>query len=343
MRSDVLVLLAVLFRPRGAAGAEAARARPQAADRRHARARSTPSPTSPASRSATRRSFRGAESWWSARAPCAPASPCSPARQGQPRPGLRRLVHAERQRRDDRHDVGPGERPARRARSRSPTRTAWASCATRSSSGRSAQKNALQPWWLPVVAETYDGGLNDINGFHVKPEHVLAALDGADGRRAEGRRGRRRHRAWSATASRAASARRRASSLPAQGGYTVGVLVQCNYGSRRDLRIAGVPVGEEIPDLAGCIANTRSVAAGLTAPPLRRAAAATRRRGAGTGLDHRRRRDRRAAAAAPAQAHRHARVARVSGGRAGSAATARATSSSPFPPPTRAPGSTISR
>src|SRR5262245_48138411 len=34
-----------------------------------------------------------------------------------------------------------------------------------------SQKNALQPWWLPVVAETYDGGLNDINGFHVKPEH----------------------------------------------------------------------------------------------------------------------------------------------------------------------------
>jgi D-aminopeptidase len=42
-----------------------------------------------------------------------------------------------------------------------------------------SRKNALQPWWLPVVAETYDGGLNDINGFHVKPEHVRAALDGA--------------------------------------------------------------------------------------------------------------------------------------------------------------------
>src|SRR3954453_20650058 len=41
--------------------------------------------------------------------------------------------------------------------------------------------NALQPWWLPVVAETYDGGLNDIDGFHVKPEHVVAALDGATG------------------------------------------------------------------------------------------------------------------------------------------------------------------
>jgi len=42
---------------------------------------------------------------------------------------------------------------------------------------------------------------------------------------------------------------------PDQGGYTVGVLVQCNYGIRRDLRIAGVPVGEEMPDLAPCIAN----------------------------------------------------------------------------------------
>src|SRR5205814_2539375 len=42
---------------------------------------------------------------------------------------------------------------------------------------------------------------------------------------------------------------------PQQGGYTVGVLVQCNFGSRRDLRIAGVPVGEEITDLQSCIAN----------------------------------------------------------------------------------------
>jgi L-aminopeptidase/D-esterase-like protein len=51
--------------------------------------------------------------------------------------------------------------------------------------------------------------------------------------------------------------------LPAdQGGYTVGVLVQCNYGSRRDLRIAGVPVGEEIPDLVGCIANGDPLPAG---------------------------------------------------------------------------------
>jgi D-aminopeptidase len=115
-------------------------------------------------------------------------------------------------------------------------------------------KNALQPWWLPVVAETYDGGLNDINGFHVKPEHVIAALDGATGGLPKegavgGGTGMVCHgfKGGIGTASRKLTAE--------QGGYTVGVLVQCNYGARRDLRIAGVPVGEEIPDLTGCIAN----------------------------------------------------------------------------------------
>ena len=116
------------------------------------------------------------------------------------------------------------------------------------------QKNALQPWWLPVVAETYDGALNDINGFHVKPEHVFAALDGAAGGLPKegavgGGTGMVCHgfKGGIGTASR---------KLPVeQGGYTVGLLVQCNYGVRRDLRIAGVPVGEEIPDLEGCIAN----------------------------------------------------------------------------------------
>ncbi|MCC6927802.1 MAG: P1 family peptidase [Gemmatimonadaceae bacterium] len=116
-----------------------------------------------------------------------------------------------------------------------------------------SRKNALQPWWLPVVAETYDGGLNDINGFHVKDEHVFAALDNAtSGLPREGVVGGgtgmvcHGFKGGIGTASRV---------LPAnQGGYTVGVLVQCNYGSRRDLRIAGVPVGEEIPDLTACLA-----------------------------------------------------------------------------------------
>jgi D-aminopeptidase len=121
-----------------------------------------------------------------------------------------------------------------------------------------AQKNALQPWWLPVVAETYDGGLNDINGMHVKPEHVFAALNGATAGLPQegavgGGTGMRCHgfKGGIGTASR---------KLPeAQGGYTVGVLVQCNYGARRELRIAGVPVGEEISDLLACTASADSL------------------------------------------------------------------------------------
>jgi L-aminopeptidase/D-esterase-like protein len=111
-----------------------------------------------------------------------------------------------------------------------------------------------QPWGLPVVAETYDGSLSDINGFHVKPEHVLAALaDAKGGPVAEGSVGGgtgmvcHQFKGGIGTASR---------KLPASaGGYTVGVLVQCNYGARRDLRVAGVPVGTEIADLMPCIAN----------------------------------------------------------------------------------------
>jgi D-aminopeptidase len=117
-----------------------------------------------------------------------------------------------------------------------------------------SQKNVLQPWWLPVVAETYDGGLNDINGFHVKEAHVLAALDSArGGLPKEGAVGGGtgmvclQFKGGIGTASRKLSRE--------EGGYTVGVLVQCNFGSRRDLRIAGVPVGEEITDLMPCFAN----------------------------------------------------------------------------------------
>jgi D-aminopeptidase len=115
-------------------------------------------------------------------------------------------------------------------------------------------KNALQPWWLPVVAETYDGGLNDINGFHVKGEHVIAALDGArGGLPLEGNVGGGTGMVCHGFKGGIGTASRKLAD--AQGGYTVGVLVQCNYGARRDLRIAGVPVGEEITDLVGCIAN----------------------------------------------------------------------------------------
>ncbi len=111
----------------------------------------------------------------------------------------------------------------------------------------------LQPWGLPVVAETYDGGLNDINGFHVKPDHVARALDGAAGGPvAEGNVGGGTgmrclgFKAGTGTASRAVTID--------GAGYTVGVLVQCNFGGRQDFRVAGVPVGPEITDMQPCIA-----------------------------------------------------------------------------------------
>jgi D-aminopeptidase len=102
-------------------------------------------------------------------------------------------------------------------------------------------------WSLPVVAETYDGDLNDINGFHVKPEHAWHALDAAhSGPVEEGNVGGgtgmvcNEFKGGIGTASRVLEAR--------YGGYTIGVLVQCNYGWRSQLRIAGVPVGREIQD-----------------------------------------------------------------------------------------------
>ena len=102
-------------------------------------------------------------------------------------------------------------------------------------------------WWsLPVVAETWDGWLNDINGFHVKPEHAFQAIDTAkSGPVAEGNVGGgtgmvcNGFKGGIGTSSRKLDAKNR--------GYTVGVLVQCNYGTRNNLRIAGIPVGREIP------------------------------------------------------------------------------------------------
>src|SRR6202789_3487456 len=103
-------------------------------------------------------------------------------------------------------------------------------------------------WWsLPVVAETWDGYLNDINGFHVKPEDAFHALDSAhSGPVEEGNVGGgtgmvcNEFKGGIGTSSRLLDTK--------AGGYTVGVLVQCNYGRRNQLRIAGVPVGKEIPE-----------------------------------------------------------------------------------------------
>ncbi len=99
-----------------------------------------------------------------------------------------------------------------------------------------------QDFSLPVAGETYDGVLNDINGFHVKEHHVLAALDGAAGGpiamgSVGGGTGMRCYgfKGGSASASRIA------------GPYTVGVFVQANFGARHELTVRGVPVGREIP------------------------------------------------------------------------------------------------
>ena len=103
-------------------------------------------------------------------------------------------------------------------------------------------------WWsLPVVAETWDGWLNDINGFHVKPDHVFHALDTATpGPVPEGNVGGGTGMVCNEfKGGIGTSSRRLGEKL---GGYTVGVLVQCNYGRRNQLRIAGVPIGKEIPE-----------------------------------------------------------------------------------------------
>ena len=103
-------------------------------------------------------------------------------------------------------------------------------------------------WSLPVVAETWDGALNDINGFHVTKQHVFQALDSARGGPvAEGNVGGGTGMVCNQFKGGIGAASRRLSA--ARGGYTVGVLVQCNYGLRPRLSIAGVPIGQEIPDL----------------------------------------------------------------------------------------------
>ena len=97
-------------------------------------------------------------------------------------------------------------------------------------------------WSLPVVGETYDGALNDINGMHVRPEHLVAALDSASGGPVPeggvgGGTGMICHefKGGTGTASRVV------------GDWTVGVLVQANHGRRERLAVDGVPVGRELP------------------------------------------------------------------------------------------------
>ena len=103
-------------------------------------------------------------------------------------------------------------------------------------------------WTLPVVAETYDGSLNDINGFHVKKEHAFNALNNAKGGiisegNVGGGTGMICHgfKGGIGTSSRNIALKEKK--------YTLGVLVQANYGNRKELTIAGVPVGKEIENL----------------------------------------------------------------------------------------------
>lgn len=112
-----------------------------------------------------------------------------------------------------------------------------------------AHEVALNPhagWLLPVVAETYDGWLNDIDAFHLTSEHVFAALAAASsGPVAEGNVGGgtgmicHEFKGGIGTSSRTVAIGART--------YTLGALVQANYGDRRDLRVDGVPVGRYLP------------------------------------------------------------------------------------------------
>lgn len=103
-------------------------------------------------------------------------------------------------------------------------------------------------WSLPVVAETYDGALNDINGFHVTREHVISALESAtSGPVAEGNVGggtgmiAHQFKGGIGTSSRIVTV--------GDNKYTLGVLVQANYGSRETFTLSGVPMGDKFPDL----------------------------------------------------------------------------------------------
>jgi len=103
----------------------------------------------------------------------------------------------------------------------------------------------FQPWSNPVVAETYDGFLNDINGFHIKEEHALQAIESAaSGPFAEGNVGGGTGMTCYGFKGGTGSASRQLAD--GEGGYRIGALVQANFGARDQLLIAGVPVGREL-------------------------------------------------------------------------------------------------
>jgi L-aminopeptidase/D-esterase-like protein len=113
-----------------------------------------------------------------------------------------------------------------------------------------------EDWWYtyPVVAETYDGGLNDIYGFHVKEEHVLEAIENSTGGKiAEGNVGGGTgmeclgFKGGTGTSSRIFNIK--------DSTYTVGAIVQSNFGAKRNFTVAGVPVGIELKDTLNYITH----------------------------------------------------------------------------------------
>src|SRR5437016_1640281 len=129
-------------------------------------------------------------------------------------------------------------------------------------------------WWsLPVVAETWDGWLNDINGFHVKPEDVFRALDTAhDGLIEEGSVGGGtgmicyEFKGGNGTASRQITIRSSKDAPPRT--FVVGVFLQANFGRRSQLVIGGVPIGKEIPGEVYKQENGSCIAVVATDAPL---------------------------------------------------------------------------
>lgn len=103
----------------------------------------------------------------------------------------------------------------------------------------------LTAWGLPVVGETYDGELNDINGFHVRPEHAMAALDAAvPGALATGSLGGGTGMICYGYKGGSGSASRRVRVCGVD--YNLGVFVQANFGRRKELVISGVPIGLDL-------------------------------------------------------------------------------------------------
>ena len=214
----------------------------------------------------------------------------APRRRPVDRTGLRRLPSPERQRRADRARVDPRIRAARRRhrpdqhaqRRRRPRRS------HRPGGGR--RRTALPFWSLPVVGETWDGSLNDVNGFHVRPEHVAAAVGG--GERRAGRRGRRRRRHRDGLPRVQGRDRDGVAGRPRRGRAAGRSASSCRptTASASGCAIDGVPVGEAIPTTELSIA-LRRIRCG------RRRAGRARPRATGPvpkRLDHHPGRDRRA-------------------------------------------------